>query len=84
MPAELTVLVAPGCPGCAQARALAADFVRQRPDVRVRVVDIAAQGPDWPLPRGFAGTPMFYVGDTVLSYGNPTARQLRRAFGEAA
>jgi protein-disulfide isomerase len=81
---ELTVLVSPSCPCCRRARALAEEFARQRPDVRVRVVEVTAPGPDRPLPPGFAGTPMFYRGDTVLSYGNPTVEQLHQAFGEAA
>ena len=80
----LTVLVSPSCPGCERAQALAADFARQRPDIPVAVVDVSATGPGWTPPPGFAGTPMFYSGDTVLCYGNPTARQLLEAFPEAA
>jgi hypothetical protein len=74
----LTVLVSASCPGCGQALALAEGFGAARPDVAVTVVDV--DEPGWaPLP-GFAGTPMFYNGDTVVFYGNPTPEQLHRAF----
>ena len=74
----LTVLVSESCPACGQALALAEDFAAVRPDVRVRVVDVDAPG--WTPAPGFAGTPMFTSGDTVVSYGNPTPEQLHRAF----
>jgi hypothetical protein len=76
------VLVSQSCPGCAQALALAREFARDRPDVSLQVVDVDAA--DWHPPPHFAGTPMFYRGDSVVSYGNPTQQQLRAAFPEGA
>lgn len=75
---ELSVLVSASCGGCVQALALARAFSRERPDVAVRVVDVDTPG--WAPPPEFAGTPMFYKGATVVSYGNPTLQQLRAAF----
>ncbi len=75
---ELSVLVSASCGGCAQALALARAFSHERPDVSVRVIDVDTA--DWSPPPQFAGTPMFYRGDTVVSYGNPTLQQLREAF----
>lgn len=76
--ATMTVLVSASCPSCGQALALAGDFAAARPDVSVRIVDVDAPG--WTPTPGFAGTPMFTSGDTVVSYGNPTPEQLHRAF----
>jgi hypothetical protein len=79
---ELSVLVSASCGSCLQALALARAFSRERPDVAVRVVDVDAPG--WVAPPGFAGTPMFYKGVTVVSYGNPTLQQLHAAFPRRA
>lgn len=72
------MLVSVSCGGSAQALALARRFATDRPDLVVKIVDV--DEPGWTPPAGFAGTPMFYKGDTVISYGNPTPLQLRAAF----
>lgn len=79
---HLRVLVSVSCAGCAQALALAGRVARRYPRVEVEIVNVDRAG--WSPPRDFAGTPMFYLGDTVLSYGNPTWEQLDAALsGEA-
>jgi len=75
---SLSVLVSAACTGCVQALALATEFQRLRPDVPLEIVDVDAPG--WQPPPGFAGTPMFYVGDTLMSYGNPELSALLAAF----
>jgi hypothetical protein len=74
---RLEVLVSVSCAGCARALALAQRFALDRPDVLVDVVDV--DEPGWRPHPGFAGTPMFYLGDTVVSYGNPELAQLHAA-----
>jgi hypothetical protein len=74
----LTVLVSASCPACGRALALAEHFATERPDVAVDVVDV--DDPGWSPFPDFAGTPMYYNGDTVVFYGNPTPEQLHRAF----
>lgn len=60
---------------------MAAEFARERPDVDVRVVDVAVG----PIPDAviLVGTPM-YVDDTgrpqVLSLGNPALADLLRHY----
>jgi len=78
---RLEVLVSVSCAGCAQALALAHRFGQERPDVVVDVIDVDHSS--WRPKPGFAGTPMFYLGDTVVSYGNPTLAQLHAAVTEA-
>jgi hypothetical protein len=78
----LSVLVAATCAGCAQALALADEMVEGNPDLTVRVIDV--DDPSWKPVPGFAGTPMFYLDDRVVSYGNPTLTQLREALKEKA
>lgn len=78
---RLEVLVSVSCAGCAQALALARRFHEERPDVTVDIVDVDQH--HWSPKPGFAGTPMFYLGDTVVSYGNPTLAQLHAAVTEA-
>jgi hypothetical protein len=77
----LEVVVSVSCAGCAQALALAERFGQERPDVVVGVVNVDQAS--WAPRPGFAGTPMFYLGNTVVSYGNPTLAQLHAAVGTA-
>ncbi len=77
MTPSVRVLVSASCAGCAQALALARDLARERPGLQVQVVDVG--DPAWSPPPGFSGTPMFYLGDSVISYGNPTLAQLLAA-----
>jgi protein-disulfide isomerase len=79
-PVRVTVLVSASCAGCAQASALARQLQAQRPDVDVVIVDVNTPG--WKPPILFSGTPMFYLGGNVLSYGNPTMAQLLAALPE--
>jgi len=74
---DLTVLVSVTCAACAQALALVRDLADARPGHQVVVRDVDAPG--FRAPPGFAGTPMFYRGDTVLFYGNPTPEELLAA-----
>ena len=73
----LTVLVSVTCAPCARALALARDLAAARPGLAVEVCDVDAAG--FRAPPGFAGTPMFYRGDTVLFYGNPSPGELLAA-----
>ncbi len=81
-PVQVTVLVSASCAACAQASALARQLTVERPDVEVAVIDVNT--PDWQPPMFYSGTPMFYLGDTVISYGNPTMAQLLAALPEVA
>jgi hypothetical protein len=74
----LLVLVSGACRTCRIAYDMARAFARERPDVQVAVQDVDAPG--WRAPQHFIGTPMYYVNDRVLSFGNPTREQLYAAF----
>lgn len=78
---RLEVLVSVSCAGCAQALALVRRFRQERPDVVIDVIDVNQR--HWTPKPGFAGTPMFYCGDTVISYGNPSLAQLHAAVEQA-
>ena len=79
---RLEVLVSASCAACVQALALARRCQREYPEVIVEVVDVDQNR--WDPKPGFAGTPMFYLGDTLVSYGNPTWAQLQAAVAAAA
>lgn len=81
-PVQVTVLVSASCAGCAQASALALQLTAERPDLKVVVIDV--NEPNWQPPMFYSGTPMFYLGDTVISYGNPTMAQLLAVLPEVA
>ena len=76
----LEIYVAGNCFGCATAREMAACLrARTRPDLDVRLIDLAAPGAVRP-PAVFA-VPTYLLDGRVLSLGNPEAAWLRDRLG---
>lgn len=74
---EFTVLVSPACLACAGAHAVTELFAQQV-GASMRVIDVNEASDS--LPSGFIGTPMVYLGDTLVSVGTPTRAQLEDAY----
>jgi hypothetical protein len=72
---RLEIVVAPWCPTCAWARALAEEVRAGFPDLEVTVVELdGRQAP----PPGVVATPTYLLDGVVISLGNPRRQDLAR------
>lgn len=81
-PVPLRVYIAPGCASCGRALDLVARARRERPGHPIEVVDLADSAVL--VPEAVIGTPVFLIGDEVLSLGNPSLEELLDALDRAA
>ncbi|NYE45466.1 hypothetical protein HDA32_000586 [Spinactinospora alkalitolerans] len=82
VPVPLRVYIAPGCASCGRALDLVARARRERPGHPIEVVDLADSAVL--VPEAVIGTPVFLIGDEVLSLGNPSLEELLDALDRAA
>ena len=72
---ELTIVVAPDCPMCGEARAIAAAMRARLPALRVELVELDG---DRPLPPQVFATPTYLLDGAVYALGNPEREELAR------
>jgi hypothetical protein len=68
MPHHLVIVVAPDCPQCDRARALAAAMAARFPTLRVELRDLADGRP---MPPRVVATPTYLLDGAVIALGNP-------------
>ena len=71
----LEIYVAPNCPPCLEARAIASDMRSLFPWLRVELVEL--DGKRW-APPGVVATPTYLLDGKVVSLGNPHRERLAR------
>jgi len=69
MTLRLQIFVAEDCPGCVEARAIAARIEQSYPNLDVEIIDIN----DDPItvPEQVFATPTYILDDRIVSLGNP-------------
>lgn len=72
---RLDIVVAPGCIGGAEARAIAAEVRDRFASVAVTVHEV---GGDHPIPQQVVATPTYLLDGNVISLGNPRRGTLLR------
>lgn len=75
----LNVYIAEHCPGCAEARQVAAAIERDYPHVAVAIIDIGQ--PDAVVPEAVFATPTYLLNGRVVSLGNPGPEDVARWLG---
>jgi hypothetical protein len=66
---KLKIFVAEDCPGCVEARAIAARIEQGYPNLDVEIIDIN-NAPD-AVPEKVFATPTYILDDRIVSLGNP-------------
>ncbi|HET8627135.1 MAG TPA: nitrate/nitrite transporter NrtS [Thermomicrobiales bacterium] len=74
-PARLTIVVAPECPACAEARAVAREMQGRFPALVVEVLDLDDRRP---TPPRVVATPTYLLDGQVIALGNPGREALAR------
>ncbi len=81
MTIEITILTAPGCKTCDQAKALVQKFVRQAgrdfPGLSYRTIDVA-ESPEIGARYGVLSTPAIIINDILAFRGVPKEKALRK------
>lgn len=72
---RLDIVVAPGCHGCDEARAIARGMRARFPDVAVSLVELDGRRS---APENVVATPTYLLDGRVVSLGNPAPEQLAR------
>ena len=75
----LEIYVAPDCPPCVEARAIATDIRSLLPWLRVELVEL--DGRRW-APPGVVATPTYLLDGKVVSLGNPRRERLVRMIAD--
>ncbi|GAB4431752.1 MAG: hypothetical protein Kow0031_12950 [Anaerolineae bacterium] len=81
MKPTLNVYIAEHCPGCAEARQVAAAIARDYPHVAVAVIDIGQPGVA--VPEAVFATPTYLLNGRVVSLGNPGPTDITGWLGKA-
>jgi|DewCreStandDraft_2_1066082.scaffolds.fasta_scaffold00475_36 hypothetical protein len=75
---RLEIVVAEECPGCAEARAIAAEIQARFPGLQV---DVSALDSTRPVPAKVVATPTYLLNGRVISLGNPRRAWLIQEIG---
>ena len=70
----LKIYITENCPGCDEARSVAAKVKREYPDFLVELIDIA--GNQAVVPDTIFATPTFMLNNRIVSLGNPSPEQV--------
>lgn len=65
---RLEIVISRGCPGCAEARAIAQEIQACFPALQVDVLELDGTRP---IPRQVVATPTYLLNGRVISLGNP-------------
>jgi thiol-disulfide isomerase/thioredoxin len=77
----LKIFVTEHCPGCREARRIAAEVAQTYPHLGVEVIDLNA--PEAIVPEGVFATPTYMLDNRIVSLGNPSPAEVARWAGEA-
>lgn len=80
MSTVLNIYVDEFCPGCAEARRMAAEIAQAYPAITVRVFDLG--NPEVSAPEAVFATPTYMLGDQLMQLGNPGPEDIIRWLGE--
>jgi hypothetical protein len=72
---RLDIVIAPGCSGCDEARAVACTLREQLPALHVNLIELDGRRPP---PDRVVATPTYLLDGAVVSLGNPRASELIR------
>lgn len=70
----LKIFVTEHCPGCVEARRVAAEVARDYPHLAVEVIDLNA--PDASVPEAVFATPTYMLNERIVSLGNPSPAEV--------
>lgn len=70
MTSKLKIFVAEDCPGCVEARTIAAQIEQKHSNLDVEVIDINHN--PGAVPEKIFATPTYVLDDRVVSLGNPS------------
>lgn len=73
---RLEIVVAPDCPGCEDARALARQMDERFPSLEIDIIELDGQRKP---PRAVFATPTYLLDGAVIFLGNPFPEQLVQA-----
>jgi glutaredoxin-related protein len=82
MKSTLRIFIAENCPGCNDAREIAAQIEQNYPKIAVELVDIVESRAA--IPESIFATPTYMLNDRVVSLGNPSPEQVAQWVEEAA
>ena len=82
MKSTLKIFIAENCPGCNDARQIAAQIEQNHPKFAVELVDIAESRVA--VPESIFATPTYMLNDRIVSLGNPSPEQVAEWVEEAA
>lgn len=77
----LKIYITENCPGCDEARSVAAKVKREHPDFLVELIDIAND--QAVVPDVIFATPTFVLNNRIVSLGNPSPEQVAQWVYEA-
>jgi hypothetical protein len=81
MNSTLKIFIAENCPGCNDARRIAAQIEQNHPKITVALVDITE--PRAAVPEAVFATPTYVLNDRIVSLGNPSPEQVAQWLEEA-
>ena len=77
---RLEIVVAADCPGCGEARAIAAEVQARYPALTVDLIELDGRRP---VPARVVATPTYLLDGAVIALGNPRRAVLLDAIGRA-
>ena len=77
----LKIYITENCPGCDEARKIAAYVERDYPEIEVEVINIIDS--QAVVPEAVFATPTFMLDDRIVSLGNPSPKQVAQWLDEA-
>jgi len=77
----LKIFITEHCPGCVEARRIAAEVVQNYPHLGVEVIDLEA--PEVSVPEAVFATPTYMLNDRIVSLGNPSPAEVTQWATEA-
>jgi hypothetical protein len=82
MKSTLKIFIAENCPGCNDARLIAAQIEQNHPKITVELVDVTE--PRAAVPEAIFATPTYMLNDRIVSLGNPSPEQVAQWVEAAA
>ncbi len=77
----LKIFVIEDCPGCVEARRIAAWVAQNYANLKVEIIDLNA--PEVVVPEAVFATPTYMLNNRIVSLGNPSPAEVARWADEA-